>query len=193
MLRLRYLIYGGGHPIASAEESLQGGRFLLHLFVTEVYLLYREVTNLHYARAYKNPIIRPTTEISLSLNAVEIEEFVSGLFIYFGLNPYLPSFLPIGSSYSTPTQCPAANPVGPENLTVPLLSRPASVDATLHREPTGISTAVVVSLSFSSRSIFGAKRPTLFLCLYAKTESWKISSIGRGEGCGVQITYLPCR
>ena len=161
------------------QDKLKSRYNVLHLFITEVYLLHREVTNLHPTGAYKDTIIRLTSEISLSLNAINIPSRLSYHLSHSAqkLETYLPSFLPIGSSYSIPTQCPAANLVGPENLTVPRLSSPASVDTTWHREPTGISTiAVVVSRSLTS--IFGANRPTLFFCLYARTVPWyTISSI----------------
>lgn len=49
-----------------------------------------------------------------------------------------PSFFPIGSSYSTPTQTPGANLVLPTNLTAPRLWKPGSVDSTWHLEPTRI-------------------------------------------------------
>lgn len=83
-----------------------------------------------------------------------------------------PSFFPIGSSYSIPTQTPSPVPnlVKPTNRTVPRLWKSASVLSTSHREPIGIfSCGGAFDDSFSLS--FSANLPILCLCLYARTVS----------------------
>ena len=82
---------------------------------------------------------------------------------------YDPSFRPIGSSYSMPTQTPVfAKVVWPTKRTVPRLWSPSSVDLTSQRAPIGMSTPVTGAGTVSDG---GANRPTLCRCLYASTES----------------------
>lgn len=106
-----------------------------HLLV-KVDLLYREIPGFNLARSNKYAICLPTLKIPFSLDPAHGRLSVNSWLRKGKRNTDDPSFFPIGSSYSTPTQTPGENLVSPTNLTVPRLWKPGSADSTWHLEPT---------------------------------------------------------
>ena len=140
----------------------------LHLLV-KVDLLHREISGFNLARSNEHAIPLSALKILLSLDSAHRCLSVDLRLREKKRNTDDPSFFPIGSSYSTPTQIPGANFVLPTNRTVPRLWKPGSLDSIWHLEPTWM--LMSSSVSRGSSSGCSAKRPSFWRCLYARTVS----------------------
>lgn len=92
------------------------------------------------------------------------------------LQTHLPSFLPDGSSSSTPTQVPWPNEVQPTKRTSPRIPEPFSALSTSHRRPTAsssgkTSSASVVSGPASSTGV----APNLGPSRCERRKAWTVS------------------
>lgn len=169
------------------EDDIQKRPSILHLLILQIDLFRREISHLDPIRPNKHTILRKTSEIPFALNPAfnsrknQHQHHHQHRCQHQGQQhrhqqkqnkqTHDPSFFPIGSSYSTPTQTPPLLPnfVVPTYLTVPLLWKPSSEDSTWQREPSGIvGRDVGAGVEAGSAEEVGeeeeegsAKRPTL--------------------------------
>ena len=149
--------YMNGITVTSYRTSI-----VLHLLVIEIDLFYRKVPNPHSIRSHKNAIIGTTGKIPFPLDSNQRMSNDGYSRSRRKRVTHDPSFRPIGSSYSMPTQTPAfAMMVWPTKRTVPRLWNPSWADSTSQRAPIGMST----SAAGGGVSDGGANRPTLCRCL----------------------------
>lgn len=151
-------------------EKLYAWEDPLHLLIViEINFFHRIVTHADPVGANKHAVVGLACEVTFPFDAKRRDGMSPNRAHIEGIT-HDPSFLPMGSSYSMPTQMPSPAPnfVVPTNRTVPRLWKPSSMVSTSHLDPTGMLTS---GTAFSSGCSLSANLPILCRCLYARTES----------------------